>query len=835
MKRLLVLLMLLTLCALPALAEATPTPGSPEADADATAAITAADSFFYFWYVAGEETQLSLTAPSWRDAQEDPQAALARICAGQIPAGQAEILSVSGKEGDVIRSVRVKVPMYIGDMSAPQPCVFTMVVLKEDSEWYVDPRSVAVNTAPTVTPAPSRAATPTPVPAPRPAPGDTPLYYNPDGGSKYHADPHCGAVAARYLPLSGVFTYGQLDEALYADLKPCAYCAAPQPPAGPTATAIPVYVDGMLTEGYIREEPIDMPSGADYSDHGFIVGTAQGDSFRTNAAVGSLKAAPASLGLVWIASADAPEAFSFLSSVQPVIVQWPREVRAGMALTPDARNTIALKEVILPGMDGRIRFLNLADGSLTRPAIDIGYPIGSAVTLHPLCYPLMLAGQYNAEAATTATVTGHSGLRYIELTSGVTVRFVDGEAAIPAMIPQSLWGGFNTSPLIDQNTNTAVFLSDDGWLFTEQLSFGLYLNGERADTFLFDRPQSVAAQVSAHYITADPVMYGSRLWLGNEAGQVICVDTSTMQPLWTAGGFRHVSALALEATGDEGQLRLWIIADISKPRLVALDPDTGDVLCDIPLNDDDTWRSVASQPMIGTEGLSGLAFVTVSEFSGRSAIVAVDTEMQTRSWRVGYPDCSTVSAPVAVYDDEGNGYVIAAFSDEPRSQTTLLLLEGRTGVILNTLTIGGSAPCDPAVYGDMLVIATSTAGGGHVYGIRLSPAEDPAPQPDSSESIVNAFMTAWASNDLKAMLDLCAPSWVNAQANASVMLFAYRANRIPATWECAASADGVALRVCLDRNDGSSPEWHSGSVVVTEEDGQRWIDPGFILDLVPEE
>lgn len=52
---------------------------------------------------------------------------------------------------------------------------------------------------------------------------DTPLYYNPDGGSSYHAVANCNGVREKYLPLTA-FTYGELDSGAYAKLTRCAYC-----------------------------------------------------------------------------------------------------------------------------------------------------------------------------------------------------------------------------------------------------------------------------------------------------------------------------------------------------------------------------------------------------------------------------------------------------------------------------------------------------------------------------------------------------------------------------------------------------------------------------------
>ena len=52
---------------------------------------------------------------------------------------------------------------------------------------------------------------------------DTPLYYNPKGGSIYHAVAECPSVKKKYLPLTA-FTYGELEDSPYAKLTACPYC-----------------------------------------------------------------------------------------------------------------------------------------------------------------------------------------------------------------------------------------------------------------------------------------------------------------------------------------------------------------------------------------------------------------------------------------------------------------------------------------------------------------------------------------------------------------------------------------------------------------------------------
>ena len=52
---------------------------------------------------------------------------------------------------------------------------------------------------------------------------DTPLYYNPKGGSKYHSQDSCVNIKKRYLPLTE-FPYGELDTGAYSKLTACPYC-----------------------------------------------------------------------------------------------------------------------------------------------------------------------------------------------------------------------------------------------------------------------------------------------------------------------------------------------------------------------------------------------------------------------------------------------------------------------------------------------------------------------------------------------------------------------------------------------------------------------------------
>ncbi len=206
--------------------EATPTP-TPEDEADS--AQEQLMSFFYFWSVGNDEAMLSLTAPSWRNSVENPQQALFVLLLNRTPQDDYEITNITGTDNDVLRTATVKVTIDKNDgRTTMDRYAFKVLLKKEDGFWYVDPQSLESNEKETATEtAASANETPTQPPLYTGHP-DTVLYYNPDGGTRYHLDPDCSEVGDRYKPMAS-FLFAELDQAPYNELYACGPCGAPIP------------------------------------------------------------------------------------------------------------------------------------------------------------------------------------------------------------------------------------------------------------------------------------------------------------------------------------------------------------------------------------------------------------------------------------------------------------------------------------------------------------------------------------------------------------------------------------------------------------------------------
>ena len=70
------------------------------------------------------------------------------------------------------------------------------------------------------------------------------------------------------------------------------------------------------------------------------------------------------------------------------------------------------------------------------------------------------------------------------------------------------------------------------------------------------------------------------------------------------------------------------------------------------------------------------------------------------------------SSPVAIYEADGTGYIVAC-----DSAGYAMLVNGATGAKLNTLFLGGLVEASPAVYENTLVVGTRTK---QIQGFKIS-------------------------------------------------------------------------------------------------------------------
>lgn len=505
-----------------------------------------------------------------------------------------------------------------------------------------------------------------------------------------------------------------------------------------------IYNGTKKVEGYNRalEDVLRMPAGSQYTTLPYGVLTFRGDAFRQNAASGTVNGVNG-MELIWSAEASSVKGASDTYYGigwygQPAIVKWSKEIREHSNITEEKRNVSALKEVIVAGLDGRIYFLDLEDGQPTRDPINVGYPMKGSPSIHSLCYPMMTVGQY---ARKMANGTGKIGLRFYNLMDQKQVYMIDGLDG-NAERPYYGVGAFDSSALVDRNTDTMVTIGTNGMLYVTKLNsklqsgeFNLTMNPE--SVVMKSRTKNQKSSYTA--VESSLAMYGGYAYYADMDGILRCVDTSTMTTLWAVDtGDAVQAAIALDMTAD-GQLWLYTGNTLQNRK-----KGSAVIRRFNALTGEESWAfevgvatakkrisGVMASPVIGQNSLENLVYFTVTGLSkagtesllgeadkaAAAVLLAMDKSTGEVVWQQEL-DSYSYSSPVAVYSDYGEGWIIQATGNG-----TITLYNGLTGQVVSSLEVEGTIEASPAVYRDTLVIGTTGKNTAYIYGIKLTGAE----------------------------------------------------------------------------------------------------------------
>lgn len=496
--------------------------------------------------------------------------------------------------------------------------------------------------------------------------------------------------------------------------------------------------NGTVVDAYTRAEPIDFLEGDTYTELEGVI-TFRGNNFRDSAAYGTV---------TWTGQASEPWTFSVGSMAkksgsgswtgcgwtgQPLIVKWPEETKRIMNLYDSAKNDPDLVEVIYATMDGHIYFLDLYTGEKTRDPINVGYPFKGAGALDPRGYPLMYVGSGDDSTA------GDSRAFIINLING-TVLYEFGVEDGFALRDLSY---FDSSALVDAETDTLIYPGESGILYTIKLNTQYDPN---AGTISIN-PQTVKWRYKgARSLSTDTVDGSQGWWLGIEdsaiiwrehaiftdnGGHMICLNLNTMKAVWvqdTLDDTNCTPVLSLEGPDNHPYVYTstsfhpnWRASENSTAPIPIwkIDAVTGQIVaqndtyhCQTIATPNQVSGGVQGTLAIGEKDLEGLIFVPVAMTEGtRGKLVALNTSDMSVKWEcdfAGYP----WSSPVAVYDDSGKGYLVQC-----NKTGYIHLIDGQTGEIISEMSLGSNVEASPAVYNNMVVVGTR---GGLIYGMDLN-------------------------------------------------------------------------------------------------------------------
>ena len=604
-------------------------------------------------------------------------------------------------------------------------------------------------------------------------------YYNPEGD----ADPGEEAPASGEVPdevSEETDEEGEIEAAPMWTPAPTDTPApvTPEPTATPplTAEAVPEANPDLITQTVVwtgvakkdkdynrpAKDVVKMPEADEYYSRPLGVLTFRGDNFRRNAAAGTLSAEPLRLSVLWQTEAGYARGtnktyYGYEWTGQPVIALWSKEVRTKSNFTETKIEKSALKEVIIAGVDGAVRFLDLQDGKYTRNgSIKLNYPMKGTPTLDPRGAPFMTVGQYTRKMK--GRTAGKIGLRQYNLYTQNELKIIDGLDG-KYHRPLNDIGSFETSALIDRVSDTLIVAGTNGMLYLETLgmTFDYNLGVMPVSPNVVAMSSRAKGQKSNSLVAVESSLaaYSNYVWYADMGGVLRCVDTNKLAPVWAVDtGDSVMAAVALDLTKDRN-LDLYTANMLnnrkkgnSNVQIRRYDALTGrEIWCtDVGVykgKKDKTKDNVGAKasPVIGLNGLNDLVYFTVTGLSEegaeklhvkagtQAALISLSKNDGRVVWAYGL-DSRSESSPIALYDDYGRGWIVQC-----EQSGKIHLLDGLTGGVVDVLEIDGEIEASPAAYNNVVVIGTTGKGKANVYGIevKLNKPEESTATPAPAE------------------------------------------------------------------------------------------------------
>ncbi len=489
-----------------------------------------------------------------------------------------------------------------------------------------------------------------------------------------------------------------------------------------------IFNGNSAVSSYQRPDSIHFGQASSYFSLPGVAGF-RGDNYRTGSTYGTANVTNKTLTSVWEREISSLPKASGTSSWtgagwtgQPLVVQWDDATKAIMtSMYPAKQAKKDLVEVIYATLDGHIYFYDLETGEYTRDPMNIGMTFKGSGALDPRGYPIMYVGSGDR------TKDKKEPRMFIINLINCTVMYEYGHEK---NLNFRNWRAFDSSPLVDAETDTLIWPGENGLIYTFKLNtdynksagtltinpgtpvINRYMTDLNKDNYSNNLGFENSAIIVEHY-----------LYVGDNRGVFFCVDLNTMGLVWTQCINDDLNATPVFEWGDDNRGYLYLATSMEyaegKTYLYKLNATTGEILWEKVLTDvgfdKDVSGGALSTPLLGKKGteLEGLVIFNIARTPGfwSGTMLALDAETGEEVWKKTF-DHYCWSSPAAVYTEDGKAYIVQFDSGGYAH-----LLEGKTGKSLAKIPVGSNVEASPVIFSDMIVVGTR---GQKVYGIKIS-------------------------------------------------------------------------------------------------------------------
>ena len=481
-----------------------------------------------------------------------------------------------------------------------------------------------------------------------------------------------------------------------------------------------IIVNDEIVESFTREEPISFGYDCDY----FAlpgVATFRGNNHRNSPTYGTANITQGKISRLWKYQIGMFNDWGGCCwTGQPLVVQWDDETKAIMNLYKDKKEKDGLVEVIYAKLDGYIHFYDLEDGTYTRDPIRIGMNFKGAGALDPRGYPVLYVG--------SGLSVGNKDPRMyaISLIDGsILWQFGNNDK-----FSERDWFAFDSSPLVDAETDTLIWPGEDGLLYTIKLNTEY---DKAAGTFSINPDTPVRTRYSSVYsedkdrylgYESSACIVDEYLYVSENGGLFHCVNLNTMELVWAQDTKDDSNSSPLFDWGEDDRGYIYTAPSLHWTQknhkgvisIYKLDAQTGEIIWTHEMEcetHDGISGGVQSSPLMGKKGsdIEDLIIYTVgrSPTAWKGQLVALNKHTGEVVWQASTGNY-TWSSPVALYNEDGKSYIFLG-----NASGVCRLVDGATGELLDTVDLDQTIEASPVVFNDTVIIGTREG----VYAFRI--------------------------------------------------------------------------------------------------------------------
>lgn len=483
-----------------------------------------------------------------------------------------------------------------------------------------------------------------------------------------------------------------------------------------------IIVDGQVVDSYQREESINFGKPEDYFPFDGV-SSFRGNNFRNDAAFGTVNVESKSLEKIWSRNIGSLNDWPGSGwTGQPLVARWDEQTKQNMNLYPEKKAKEDLVEVIHATLDGNIYFYDLEDGSYTRDPLYLGMNFKGSGCLDPRGYPILYVG---------SGITYNGTVPKMYMVSLIDCSVLYSKGGYDSYAPRG-WTAYDGTPLIDGNADTLIWPGENGIIYSFKLNTSY---DAQAGTLTMTPDEPVRLK-----ITTDDIRSGSRwagfetsavgigkyMYLSDNTGMFYCIDLNTLEVVWAQDTKDDSNSSPVFRWEEDGNGYLYSAPSLHWSQsnsegtisIYKINANTGEIVWEVPFSCHtipDLSGGVQGSPVLGRKGtdLENMIFYPVARTDGfyDGNLVALDATTGEILWD-HYMNAYAWSSPVGVYTEDGKGYLVMC-----DSTGNVILLDGKTGEVLDYVNLGSNIEASPIVYGDTIVIGTR---GGLVCGIKIS-------------------------------------------------------------------------------------------------------------------